>query len=106
MIIRPFTAAVACCIALWTSHAAAQTSYQQAIIKLKSSMTGKGRDCKTLSKPKLGMIMPQVIASCWGKPRQINTTHTQAGKYEQLVYGVGRYVYLTNGLVTSIQESR
>jgi hypothetical protein len=53
----------------------------------------------------LGMTNQQVLASCLGKPRGINTTYTSNRKSEQWIYG-GGYVYLENGVVTSIQTSR
>lgn len=52
------------------------------------------------------MTRAQVYASCWGKPEKTNITATASGRHEQLVYGGGQYVYLTDGVVTSIQTSR
>lgn len=40
----------------------------------------------------------------WGVPEKINTTSSTAGVYEQLVYGAGYYVYLENGIITTIQH--
>lgn len=53
----------------------------------------------------IGMTAAQVLASCWGKPRDVNETLTPRGKHEQWVYGRD-YVYLDNGIVISIQTSR
>lgn len=40
----------------------------------------------------------------WGVPEKINTTSSTTGVYEQLVYGAGYYVYLENGIITTIQH--
>jgi hypothetical protein len=53
----------------------------------------------------IGMTAEQIRKSSWGKPRSINETITAAGKHEQWVYG-GGYLYLENGVLTSIQTSR
>mgnify|MGYP003600934830 CR=1 FL=1 len=57
-------------------------------------------------KPKLriGMSTDQVLHnSNWGKPDDINTTINSYGKFEQWIYGRGKYLYFTNGKLTSIQ---
>jgi hypothetical protein len=53
----------------------------------------------------IGMTAEQVRKSSWGKPKSINETITARGKHEQWVYG-GGYLYLENGVLTSIQTSR
>lgn len=53
--------------------------------------------------PKIGMTELEVYGSSWGYPKSINKTTTAAGTREQWVYDFG-YVYLTNGIVTAIQE--
>ncbi len=53
--------------------------------------------------PKIGMTEAEVYASSWGYPKNRNKTTTSAGTREQLVYDFG-YIYLTNGIVTAIQE--
>lgn len=55
---------------------------------------------------RVGMTRAEVYASCWGKPQKINVTTTAGGDFEQLVYGGFQYLYLKNGIVTSIQTSR
>jgi hypothetical protein len=62
--------------------------------------------CERVGSVRLGLNAEGVLKSCWGKPSKINTTITSANKHEQWVYGSGHYVYLTDGLVTSIQVSR
>lgn len=57
---------------------------------------------------KLGMTEEMVIQS-WGNPAKVNTTVHNGGKSEQWVYRRGKvksdYVYLENGIVTSVQTS-
>jgi hypothetical protein len=62
-------------------------------------------DCDRRGGVAVGMTTAQVYASCWGKPKSINETTIASRNHEQLVYG-GGYVYLDNGVVTSIQTSR
>ena len=57
----------------------------------------------------VGMSSDDVIKS-WGKPDKINKTLTSNNRREQWVYRRGRignddYVYLENGIVTTIQSS-
>jgi hypothetical protein len=54
---------------------------------------------------RIGMTVEEVRKSSWGKPRSINETITAGGKHEQWVYG-GGYLYIENGVLTSIQTSR
>ncbi|MEC0106773.1 hypothetical protein P4H27_07455 [Paenibacillus taichungensis] len=54
--------------------------------------------------PEIGMTEEKVLESTWGKPQKINKTKNKYGVSEQWVYGSGRYVYLDDGIVTSIQE--
>jgi hypothetical protein len=59
-------------------------------------------ECKKRGAPKLGMNAAQVAATCWGPPNYVNTKIRKTGKYEQYVYGDNKFVYLRNGVVTSI----
>jgi hypothetical protein len=59
-------------------------------------------ECKKKGDPKLGMNAKQVAATCWGPPVYVNTKVRRTGKYEQFVYGDDKFVYLRNGIVTSI----
>jgi hypothetical protein len=52
----------------------------------------------------IGMTWLQVRLSR-GSPLEINTTKTKAHVREQWVYGIGEYVYFTDGKVTAIQSS-
>jgi hypothetical protein len=60
-------------------------------------------DCKRRGDPKIGMTTKEVTATCWGKPQHVNRTATANVISDQFVYGNGRYVYLENGIVRSIQ---
>jgi len=76
-----------------------------------SSSTPAGQTRKPSKVPKdnngvsIGMTAEQIRKSSWGKPKSINETITAGGKHEQWVYG-GGYLYLENGVLTSIQTSR
>jgi hypothetical protein len=54
---------------------------------------------------RIGMTADQVIAS-WGRPDDINRSIFATGVHEQWVYGElgGSYVYLEDGVVTSLQN--
>jgi hypothetical protein len=62
-------------------------------------------ECKRRGDPRIGMTAQQVEATCWGKPNHVNRTQTVAGISDQYVYSNDRYVYLHNGIVTSIQAT-
>jgi hypothetical protein len=62
-------------------------------------------ECKRRGQPHVGMSLAQVRATCWGEPNHVNRTEGAGGVHDQLVYGSDRYVYMTNGIVTSIQSS-
>jgi hypothetical protein len=61
------------------------------------------QDCKRRGIPHVGMTVKQVEATCWGKPDHVNRTEGTAGVSDQFVYGEGDFVYLRNGIVTSVQ---
>lgn len=54
--------------------------------------------------PSIGMTADEVRNSTWGSPSKINATTTAKGTHEQWVYSTSRYIYLDNGIVTSIQD--
>ena len=54
--------------------------------------------------PFIGMTADEARSSTWGSPSKVNTTKTANGTHEQWVYSTGRYIYLDNGFVTTIQE--
>ena len=45
-----------------------------------------------------------LVRTAWGEPEDVNRTITALGTSEQWVYGIGRYVYLDDGVVTAIQD--
>ena len=59
-------------------------------------------ECKKKGNPKLGMTAAQVKATCWGPPTYVNAKVRKTGKYEQYVYGDNKFVYLRDGIVTSV----
>jgi len=82
-----------------------QNSYKvQNAYKARRVAEEKAR-CAKLGGVSIGMKPEQIAKSCWGKPIKINETLTSRGNHEQWVYG-GGYLYLDNGVVTSIQTSR
>ncbi|MDQ0193080.1 hypothetical protein [Paenibacillus wynnii] len=54
--------------------------------------------------PAIGETKEQLKTSSWGLPKDINKTITENNISEQWVYGDGKYVYLENGIVTTIQK--
>lgn len=46
----------------------------------------------------------QMLIDSWGWPDDINTTVTRYGTSKQFVYGLGRYVYVENGIVDTWQN--
>lgn len=57
-----------------------------------------------------GMTADQVIRS-WGKPDKINSTITSSGKSEQWIYERGsigntQYLYMDNGILSSMQSPK
>lgn len=54
--------------------------------------------------PAIGMTAEEVRASTWGEPKDINKTTTKYRVKEQWVYSGYKYIYLENGIVTTIQE--
>jgi hypothetical protein len=61
-------------------------------------------ECRRRGTPTIGMTLAQARATCWGEPYNVNRTEGAGGTNDQLVFNQG-YVYVTNGIVTSIQTS-
>jgi hypothetical protein len=78
----------------------------------KSEFEAAMREARKYREPEIGMPAEDALALAypWGKPDHVNTTKTAAGVREQWVYtdvlhGTGvRFLYFTNGVLTSIQE--
>ena len=54
--------------------------------------------------PAIGMTADEVRASSWGNPKDINRDTYSWGVQEQWCYSDYRYIYLEDGIVTSISE--
>ena len=54
--------------------------------------------------PKVGMTSEEVKKTKWGAPDKINKDTYSWGTTEQWVYNIRGYVYLKNGVVTSVSE--
>lgn len=52
----------------------------------------------------VGMTQEDILASSWGKPTKVNRTTYSFGVHEQWVYRGGNYLYLEDGILTSIQN--
>lgn len=57
-----------------------------------------------LRSPIIGMTAEEIRLSTWGDPDKINKSTYSWGTSEQWVYEGYRYIYLDDGIVTSIQE--
>ena len=61
-----------------------------------------------LQEPRIGMTADEIRNSTWGEPDDINKTTNKYGVKEQWVYKSPdydyKYIYLEDGIVTSIQE--
>jgi hypothetical protein len=66
------------------------------------------KECETVAAHKVGLGMnAEQVRLSWGKPSAINETVTTGLTFEQWVYSKsGQYVYLENGVVTSMQTGR
>ena len=62
------------------------------------------KELATPKEPYIGMTEEEVLKSTWGAPIDKNRTRTKYGAHEQWIYGNGRYIYLDDGIVTSIQD--
>lgn len=73
--------------------------------KYRKEQAANDARCAKIGGARIGLTAEGVRRSCWGAPIRINTTMTASHTREQWVYG-GGYLYLTDGIVTSIQTSR
>lgn len=53
---------------------------------------------------RIGMAEEEVKETKWGEPEKVNRTTTKYGVKEQWVYYGNKYIYLENGIVTTIQD--
>jgi hypothetical protein len=61
-------------------------------------------ECDRRGGVRVGMTKAEVLASCWGKPKSINSTTTARGTSQQWVYGRSYLYFDENGLLTTIQN--
>ena len=52
----------------------------------------------------VGMSWEENVHCGWGRPDRINKTINALGTSEQWVYGIGNYLYFTNGVLTTIHS--
>jgi hypothetical protein len=63
-------------------------------------------DCRTIASRKINVGMSgEMVRASWGQPEHINESTYRSGTHEQWVYGSRSYVYLENGIVTSISTT-
>jgi hypothetical protein len=61
-------------------------------------------ECDRRGGVKVGMTKAEVLESCWGKPKSINSTTTARGTSQQWLYGRSYLYFDENGLLTTIQN--
>ena len=54
--------------------------------------------------PRIGMTEDDLGESSWGQPEDVNTTTTAYGSHTQYCYSGNKYVYVEDGVVTTIQD--
>lgn len=62
------------------------------------------KESEEIKEPQIGMTSEQVKKSTWGEPNKINKSTYSWGTSEQWCYPNYKYIYLDNGIVTTIQE--
>jgi hypothetical protein len=63
-------------------------------------------DCRTIANGQINVGMSgEMVRASWGRPEHINESTYRSGTHEQWVYGSRSYVYLQNGVVTSISTT-
>jgi hypothetical protein len=110
----PAMRALAICLALFIATPAfAQQPYQALYDFYKEQREKKAARlaehkalCAKVGGVRIGLNSVGILKSCWGKPQKVNETTTASHSYEQWVYSSSDYLYLTDGIVTSIQTSR
>jgi hypothetical protein len=60
-------------------------------------------ECKQRGEPRIGMSIAEVVATCWGRPAQIKPVNGANGAQQQYVYGSGKSLYFTNGILAKIE---
>ena len=78
--------------------------YQAAMGPAEASIKRRTAKEKKSKGVAIGMSAADIVASSWGKPQKINSTTRASGTHEQWVYGGGNYLYLEDGVLTSIHN--
>lgn len=87
-----------------TRHNAPETTSRIATASVPVTLP-KTSACDRSKAISVGMTMAEVYASCWGKPKSVNSSMLGSTKTEMLFYEGYNYVYLENGIVKSIEMS-
>lgn len=63
-------------------------------------------EARTVASGRINIGMSgEMVRAAWGRPEHINESAYRSGTHEQWVYGSRSYVYLENGVVTSISTT-
>lgn len=62
-------------------------------------------ECRKRGQPRIGMTEEQAFATCWGKPYKVNRSQNGSHSFDQYVFMGNRYMYFSDGRLTSVQES-
>ncbi|MBU3114337.1 hypothetical protein [Clostridium lacusfryxellense] len=75
-------------------------------ISIKSEDTNVEKEDLNIRKkePYIGMTEKNLLLCLWGRPEDINTTTTTYGVSKQYCYSDYRFVYVKDGIVTTIQD--
>jgi hypothetical protein len=63
-------------------------------------------ECVRRGQPKIGMTVPELTETCWGRPARVVKKTTANGVEENYIYGIGHIVKFTEGKVSEIVEAR
>ena len=87
----------------------AGTSYEDAdgnLVKVTDTLEKTNdisSEVATKGGPQIGMTREEALSTEWGKPKKINTSTYAWGTSEQWVFDNYKYVYVDDGIVTSVQ---
>lgn len=88
----------------WDKKYEESVEYEKSLNSRLSSTNSSFSSTPAISEPSIGMTANEVEQSSWGYPKDTNITTTAYGVSEQWVYSDYRYIYLEDGIVTTIQE--
>lgn len=78
--------------------------YATQLVKLNAQSNAAETRRRRSEGVQIGMTGDEVLASSWGKPRDVNRTTYSWGTHEQWVYGGNNYLYFKNGKLDAIQN--